>query len=559
MGQPARAHLRRRFLPCRRVQRGGPGGPGYPGCAEPGPIGKVWYVDPVNGKTPADGSAGTQKAPWNSLQGVVSSTKQPGYPYPMLSTIPYDHYSKINAEGKRVYADGPSNDSTRVQPGDEILLMGGQYGDVAIGRYGVATTNPAFVTIAAAPGQTPVLASLAMSATSMWRFQHLSVQSLGTNRAINIIDQARVSPSFTTSDLIFESMVVGSPEDVDRWTQAQWIANAHWVGFSAVSSPDGLNTKCVSFTGGTIHGNRTGVALFAHNSLFSNNEIDRFSDDGVGYAANNLIISDNYVHDNEHLGDGAHPDCMQGYLGPLNKATAPKTPKGVSYPAYSNVTIERNRCIRQTDPNLEFPFELQGIDAFDSDWTNLTVVNNLVVTSACWGIAYASVHGGKIINNTVLDDGSNVGEKNAAGNVVCRPAIGVGDTSHEGLSSNDVTVRNNFANQYRMAKVSPTVTLDHNICLTIEGGCQIAAEMNGATRFLYKPGEYGDHNIIDRRGAAGMFVGFDPAKFVFDLRLKPDALAIGAGNPADAPAVDITGAPRRAPIDIGAYQYRPDK
>ena len=39
----------------------------------------------------------------------------------------------------------------------------------------------------------------------------------------------------------------------------------------------------------------------------------------------------------------------------------------------SNVTIERNRCIRQTDPNLKFPTYLQGIDAFDSDWTNLTV------------------------------------------------------------------------------------------------------------------------------------------------------------------------------------------
>ena len=44
----------------------------YPGCAEPGPIGKVWYVDPVNGKTPADGGNGSQAAPWNSLQGVVS-------------------------------------------------------------------------------------------------------------------------------------------------------------------------------------------------------------------------------------------------------------------------------------------------------------------------------------------------------------------------------------------------------------------------------------------------------------------------------------------------------
>jgi hypothetical protein len=76
---------------------------------------------------------------------------------------------------------------------------------------------------------------------------------------------------------------------------------------------------------------------------------------------------------------------------------------------------------------------------------------------------------------------------------------------------------------------------------------------------VYKPGEYIDHNIIERRGAAGMFVSFDPAKFVYDLRLRPGALAIGAGNPTDAPSVDITGAPRESRVDVGAYQYAPDK
>ena len=42
----------------------------YPGCAQPGPTGKVWWVDPVNGKTPADGGDGSQAHPWNALQGV---------------------------------------------------------------------------------------------------------------------------------------------------------------------------------------------------------------------------------------------------------------------------------------------------------------------------------------------------------------------------------------------------------------------------------------------------------------------------------------------------------
>ncbi len=56
-----------------------------------------------------------------------------------------------------------------------------------------------------------------------------------------------------------------------------------------------------------------------------------------------------------------------------------------------------------------------------------------------------------------------------------------------------------------------------------------------------------------------MFVSFDPAKFVYDLRLRPGAPAIGAGNSAEAPPVDITGAPRGGRIDVGAYQHNPGK
>jgi len=102
--------------------------------------------------------------------------------------------------------------------------------------------------------------------------------------------------------------------------------------------------------------------------------------------------------------------------------------------------------------------------------------------------------------------------------------------------------------------------MDHNICLGINGRCQIITYVDGKPKWgVFNPGEYADHNIIDRRGAEGMFVGFDPAKFVFDLRLKSGAIAIGAGNSEQAPPVDITGAPRGNRIDVGAYHYNPPK
>ena len=513
----------------------------YPGCAlPPATFNHIWYVDPVNGKTPADGGDGSQAAPWNSLKGIVSSTRQPGYRRPMLSTVPYDHYPQKNAEGARVYADGPSSDPTRVQPGDEILLMSGRYGDIFIGAYSVPTTNPAFVTIAAAPGQTPVLSTLGLTASSDFAFSGIKVQSIAEDGPssiglVKVSDQGAALPS---SNVVFTNMLVTSADDTSGWTKPQWLARVRSVGIYAVGSGHGANTTCVSVTNSHISNIIYGASVSANAMLFSGNEIDHFGDDGIDYSASNILIARNYIHDDLDLGNGAHMDGMQGYPG-----------------AYTNVVIDSNRVIRQTDPNLPFPTYLMAIDAFDGDWTNLTVTNNVVVTGSCWGIGFASVHGGKIINNTVVDDGSAF-TKNAAGKVVCHPGIGVSDKTHQGSSSNDVIIRNNIANALGVYGEDPNMTMDHNICIAIDGKCAIPPYVSGPKWGDRRPGEYAGHNIIDGRGAASEFVRYDPAKFTFDLRLKPGALAIGAGSPDDAPRVDITGTPRGSRIDAGAYQYR---
>ena len=136
----------------------------------------------------------------------------------------------------------------------------------------------------------------------------------------------------------------------------------------------------------------------------------------------------------------------------------------------------------------------------------------------------------------------------------------VGDKTHQGSSSNDVIIRNNIGPGLSIYNLDPNMTMDHNICLGINGRCQIVTYVNGKLDWgTIKPGMHGDHNLIDGRGAGGMFVSFDPAKLVYDVRLKPGAPAVGAGNSAEAPPVDITGARRAGRVDIGAYQRGPDK
>ena len=513
----------------------------YPGCAQPGATtGKVWWVDPVNGKSLADGGNGSKTAPWNSLTAIIGGQwgtngfSVPGYTRPLLSSIPYLHI----VNGRR----GLTADQTGappVQPGDTIMLMNGDYGDIVVGMYNTQVPNSDFVTVKAAPGQTPVFLTLYIRSTNKWVFNGIKVQSFfGTNNnrqaLVTVFDQGAARP---TADIILENMQVSSADDTDGWTKPEWLARARAIGIFAKGNDNGADTTCVSVTNSHISKVIFGSEVMANNMLFSGNEIDRFGDDGIDYVASNVLISKNYIHDDLDLGNGAHMDGMQGYPG-----------------GSRNVVIDSNRVIRQTDPKLPFPNYLQGIDAFDGDWTNLTVTNNLVVTSSCWGIFFGSVHGGKVINNTVVGDGV----MHMPGN--CKPIVLVGDKTHQGSSSNDVIIRNNIAPGLSIYNLGPNMTMDHNICLGTNGRCQIVTYVNGKLDWgTINPGIHGDHNIIDGLGAGRMFVSFDPAKFVYDLHLRPEARAIGAGNSAEAPPVDITGAPRGSRVDIGAYQRSPGK
>ena len=87
------------------------------------------------------------------------------------------------------------------------------------------------------------------------------------------------------------------------------------------------------------------------------------------------------------------------------------------------------------------------------------------------------------------------------------PPVSVGDKTHGGLPSNDVIIRNNIANGLSIYNPNPNMTMDHNICLAIDGRCVILTYVGGKPKWgVDKPGEYADHNIIDRRGAGGVFV-----------------------------------------------------
>jgi hypothetical protein len=517
----------------------------YSGCSVPSATPRhVWYVDPVNGKTPAAGGNGSQASPWNSLSGVLSGAwgasgfSVPGYTRPLLSSVPYGHNN-----GQFPVADQLGNPP--VQPGDALMLMSGNYGDIGIGDYELPTTNSDFVTVEAAPGQTPVFTTLLLDRTNKWVFDAIKVQSLmGTNgntqALVSLTDQG---PAYPTTDIIFENMQISSADSTTGWSQTQWIAQARWgfeaAGLAGNGTNGEPNTSCISLAGSHIQNVRVGAILAANNLLFTNDVIDHFGDDGIDYAANNLAITHNTLHDNLNLGDGNHEDAMQGQNGPLAPNAA------LNY--FSNILIDSNLVIRQTDPNLAFPQYLQGIDAFDEDWTNVTVTNNVVITSSCYGINFSSIHNSLIAGNTVVEDGlfSSPG---------CIAAIDVGGATHQGPLSTNTVVRNNLTSQLNVDTRNTGVTANNNVAMCCGPGPEIAWYVNGVIQYLTQPGTYANGNIIDTGGAKAEFLNFNPATLTYTVLLKSTAQAIGAGV-AGAPTIDIVGYTRTAPYAVGAYAY----
>jgi hypothetical protein len=258
----------------------------YPGCAVPPTAFKhVWYIDPVKGKTAAEGGHGTSAAPWNSLQAVFSV--QPGYTAPLLTTAAYRHPN----DAKTAYVLAPGPAAGPIEPGDEILLMSGDYGDISTNDWNVGLTNPAFVTIAAAPGQTPALSWLAVVGSSFLVFSGLKVEGTSETSPAHarfpmvMANPSRAAPS---SNLVFTNMHVSSSDDTSGWTQADWRARRRIVGISALGGPA---TTCVSVTNSHISNVEFGASVTANNMLFSGNEIDHFGADGIDYNASNILIS----------------------------------------------------------------------------------------------------------------------------------------------------------------------------------------------------------------------------------------------------------------------------
>lgn len=387
------------------------------------------------------------------------------------------------------------------RPGDTINLMSGDYGELAIN----SRNQGGFVTIQAAPGQSPRFAKLTVKG-SHWRFTGLTVTGHYSQGAlVNIAD---------SDNIVFEKNTVATKLSGMAWGPALIEKNNPDTISSGIFANQ---SSCVSVTDNQIKNVFNALMTGGDQTdnrgkyiLISGNVIDNFAGDGIDHQASHIRIEDNHITNGHDICNNqcVHNDGIQGW----NWNNRP----GI---VNTDVVINSNEIVVQTDPNLVLPADaIQGITIFNGDWDGVQITNNVIVATAWHGITIFRARNVSIINNTVAP-----GDPKRNTWITYSPPKDLPPGT-----SNHSILRNNVAREigiYKHEPVGKEIEVDHNLA------------------------------IKSAEGFSDVFVKFDLVNSRFDLHPSRGSDAKGGGSSEGMPTADIEGNPRKGSVDIGAYSY----
>jgi hypothetical protein len=397
------------------------------------------------------------------------------------------------------------------RPGDTIGLTSGDYGTLNL-----SGMNQSFITIAAAPGQTPKFTKLSIgqgnNRASHWRLSGLTISSM-RDQALSKKVASQLVVLGNSDNIILERNVIqsragtfdGRPESSGQDT-----------GLS--SGIYAAQASCISIVENRISNIWDGIQIGGDQNgnngkyfLVSGNVIENYAGDGIDHFGSHIRIENNRIVDAHGVCGNkcVHNDGIQGW----NFNNRPGL-------INTDIVINDNEIVQQTRPNLVLAADaLQGITIFDGNWEGVRISNNIVIVSAWHGITVFGARDVSIFNNTVIP-----------ANPKRSTWIMYGPGKNTAAAPpGSAIVRNNIARD-------------------IGTGGRLPADVGAVL----------DHNIKVRNfdDFADFFVKFDPENFTYDLHLSRRSDARGEGSSDGAPATDIEGSPRGPKMDIGAYAYR---
>ncbi len=456
--------------------------------------GRTFFIDPSHGDKSNDGS---EQKPWRTLAEALDPANK------LVSTRSYGRV------GDHLGPPAPINPEGPIKPGDTIVLMSGDHGAVNASRY----VNSAFISVVAGPGQTPLVRSLRLLASSHWLFRGVKFQGIRpendkSSPLVGVQSHDWAGPS---DNVVFVDNSFSTEDDVQGWTPEDWVMRPYATGFASTA-------RCTTLVNNHFYNLRDAVGIGGDKSLVHGNVIEDMGNDGIDMTASDIVIRGNVIRSGRHTpAEPLHADGIQGWT--LRGATS------------RNVVVDSNKIVNLNPAEDNY---LQGISIFDGKWDGLTVTNNLVITNTWSGITLFGVANALVINNTVI---------------AARPDkyptwLSIAPAKDK-TPSQHVLVRNNLATQ--VLADSEDLAFDHNLAAKLIS----FRAADGALVKIVKGGA-GDNNIV-HPGLFKTFVDFDPNAEKFDLRPGPSSPALRAGADKGAPPTDIDGRPRTTPVDIGAY------
>ncbi|MFO6445764.1 right-handed parallel beta-helix repeat-containing protein [Erythrobacter sp. NE805] len=346
-------------------------------CSTSAPTtGRVFHVDPVRGSPAGDGS---RARPWRDFDHLVAA----GLIGESRRSIGRLDRLAAGLLGRAPAARLQARPGARLRAGDTLLLASGDYGDVDLS----GLVNSGFVTIAAAPGATPRLASLDLSGASHFVVRGIAIAAAQALPGRSHLVTLHAPGAPRADNILLEDLAVSSLRAIAATPPDVFEKEA----------PSGviLAGDCVTLKDSRLHDVGTAVSVYqARRVLIAGNAIDGIAIDGIQFSGRDILIRGNVITNQWPVTGPLHPDCMQG------AAPGPKA-------RFGPVEITGNVCIRglaDTESRREARTDIygwQGISIFDGHWRGVTVRCNLVLAGAQHGMALYGAEGALIEGNVV--------------------------------------------------------------------------------------------------------------------------------------------------------------
>jgi len=376
----------------------------------------TFYCDPVKGSATGDGSA---ERPWRTVEDVINARL----------------IDLRDQQGKSARPAAP------IRPGDTLLLRSGWHGTIRLtGGY-----NEQPIIIAAAPGETPQVASIEIGGGRNWTVRGLTVSPSLTPPSVPLARPPRELVSLgehgadDSENLVIEDCFVFSVLDTGAWSGRDWVtrpASGIWLGRHGRRHVARNNY---------VMNTRFGINLCAPECLCEGNVIANFSADGLrvtrdGQVAQYNVIKNNFVGARD--GDDNHDDGIQIFLFNVGTGTV------------RHVTLRGNLIVAREEDGLPYPNPLQGIGGFDGPLVHFTVEKNVICVNHYHGVSLYDAQGCTVQDNVCFSRWADR----------AKPWVMLGQKKNQASGN---TVRNNLAHSYNF-KADSKVTSDNNETVTPE-------------------------------------------------------------------------------------------